>query len=85
MSQLITHAISTLEPENAEKCLSMQRYIERTGNFAGSRNARYQAKSSELSALYSLCLNGSLFEALVLAYDYGRAKGYREAVRVNAS
>lgn len=48
----------------------IRRYIERTGvKFP----AAYDMNMGELDALRGM----SIFEALYLAFDYGRAKGYR--------
>ena len=50
----------------------IKRYIERTPK----TNIRYDAQTKELLALMN---NLSDFEAIMIAFKYGQAKGYRAA------
>lgn len=52
----------------------MQRYIERTKKFP--KTSRYQLNWKELMLLSSDCDTAM---AICLAFDYGKAKGYRAA------
>lgn len=54
----------------------MQQYIDRTG-LAKSKIENYSINSSQIIALH----NGlDFFKALCMAFDYGRARGYRCAM-----
>ena len=51
-------------------------YIQKTP----IRNAiRYEIYIPEIRTLYQMASNGRIYEAFGLAFEYGRAKGYRMA------
>ncbi|MGM9600646.1 MAG: hypothetical protein ACI3W5_03530 [Faecousia sp.] len=43
--------------------------------------SKYTLRSNEICAIYDAIEIGRIFEAVVLAFSYGRAKGYRMARR----
>lgn len=53
-------------------------YIRRTQ--AGNLD-RYEMDMDELLYLKHECMRGDPVDAIILAFDYGRAKGYRAARR----
>ena len=55
----------------------IQRYIERTNVKPGVQN-KYQMVLSEIIALKEQA-DESIIDTICLAFDYGRAKGYRAA------
>lgn len=55
----------------------LQRYIDRT-NGAFPRGTPYQMNINEMFALAHMAAE-NVTEAICLAFDYGRAKGYRAA------
>ena len=67
---------SELPEEQAKKIMDMYRYAERTVKdpFVDSP---YQIRFNETFALLKAS-EVSLFDALWFAFDFGRAKGYRE-------
>ncbi len=71
--------IKKMAPKEAEKLTAMCRYIDRTelGNHL-SDTTPYQPTMGDLKSLIELSKQ-STFDALCLAFDYGRAKGYRAA------
>lgn len=56
----------------------MYAYIN--GTLTGD-TSRYEAQTRELMAMHQMIVNGEEFEALLLMFCYGRAKGYRMARR----
>ena len=77
-------SIKAASPKGSDKLNDMCRYIASTGNYANGGKACYQATTDELKALKTLCKSGKVHAALALAYDYGRAKGYREAQHISS-
>lgn len=59
---------------NGNRIERMKGYIERT---SGMEDRRYSLDMLEADALYEMARQKSLILALVLAFDYGRAKGTR--------
>ena len=59
----------------------IRKYIDKTK----CRDERYSATISEIDLFARFSADGHPIEAIILAFDYGRAKGYRkgrkEAVR----
>ena len=54
----------------------MKAYIQRTA----IKNAdQYAMDFSEIDALYQMSEQGHIFDALLLSFRFGRAKGYRMA------
>lgn len=69
------------EPEKAQHLSGMCRYIDRTPSARIFTAASpYQMTTMDIQVLGELA-QVSLFRALYLAFDYGRAKGYRAAKR----
>lgn len=64
--------------EKIERLTAMRRYIEKTGGGLVDATSRYQMNFGELMALKEL-VGGSVLDALILAFEYGKAKGYRAA------
>lgn len=56
----------------------IEAYIQRT---AMKNLDRYEMDMEELLFLKHECMRGEPIDALILAFDYGRAKGYRAARR----
>lgn len=54
----------------------MNKYIQRTG-IKGAE--RYELMLDEVQELCQMLRAGRAFDAIVLAFNYGRAKGYRLA------
>lgn len=56
----------------------MDAYIQKTK----MRNTtRYELNLGEIQVMRNILLSGKMVEALKLAFNYGRAKGYRMAKR----
>ena len=53
----------------------IRKYIDKTK----CRDERYSATISEIDLLARFSVVGHPVEAIILAFDYGRAKGYRAA------
>ena len=67
------------EPAEAQRLTSICQYIDRTpGKRIFGHASPYQMVYGELQGLRRLS-QLSTFDALCLAFDYGRAKGYRAA------
>ena len=60
----------------------IKRYIERT-RIPEEVSVRYTLYTDEWSALCSQCENGVL-EAVAIAFDYGRAKGFRAGTELHS-
>lgn len=69
---------------HADSIEKMRRYIERTNL---EPNDKFYLALSELSALFQQGkdVENGLFDALGLAFDYGKAKGYRLAIQQSHS
>ena len=53
----------------------IRKYIDKTK----CRDDRYDVTISEINLLARFSVDGHPVEAVILAFDYGRAKGYRKA------
>ena len=53
----------------------IRKYIDRTK----CRDGKYDATISEINLFAQLCMEGQPVRAVMLAFNYGRAKGYRKA------
>ena len=53
----------------------IRKYIDKTK----CRDDRYDVTISEINLLARFSVDGHPVEAVILAFDYGRAKGYRAA------
>lgn len=74
--------IQTVGEEAAERIASMCRYIDKTGSNDEEATDRYQMNFVELTAMREFAKNAGINNAICLAFDYGRAKGYRAAKSV---
>lgn len=71
--------IKEVAPEKAKRLTAMRQYIDRTtGSNHFPDTTPYQPTMGEMQSLLELSKQ-STFEALCLAFDYGRAKGYMAA------
>lgn len=68
------------EQERKATLEKIQKYIDRTKL---DKDDRYYIVLGEVFALFDKARgdNNSLYDAIVLAFDYGKAKGYRKAVK----
>ena len=66
------------------KIEKIQRYIELTGldKLPKETELAYDLKVSGIKALLALAENGEGLDAICIAFEYGRAKGYRMAKAV---
>lgn len=55
----------------------IERYIENTAPISNY----YDASAEEIAAILCLKQRNKGFDAVSLAFDYGRAKGYRQAMK----
>lgn len=55
---------------------NMRAYIEKTRIGSRLRNTLY---ISDMEVIEEMIINGKMFEAILLSFEYGRAKGYRLA------
>lgn len=62
----------------------MERYIERTrlGKLPNKTNLAYALDMSGASELFDMTAAGNGLDAIFMAFQYGRAKGYRMAKAV---
>lgn len=56
----------------------MNKYIQRTGIKSAER---YRLMTDEIQEIYKMFKTGRAVDAIVLAFNYGRAKGYRMALK----
>lgn len=54
----------------------IESYIENT---ARPESRYYNASYCDVKTIGDIAINGDLLYAIILAYNYGRAKGYRQA------
>ena len=54
----------------------IENYIENT---ARPESRYYNASLSDVKTIGDIAVNGDLLSSIILAFNYGRAKGYRQA------
>ncbi len=54
----------------------IESYIENT---ARPESKYYNASLTDVQTIGDIAINGDLFASIILAFNYGRAKGYRQA------
>lgn len=54
----------------------IETYIKNSGR---PKNVRYDISASEFALLGDMAYSGKVFDAIHLAIEYGKAKGYRQA------
>ena len=79
-AELYSDRIQTVGEEAADRLASMCRYIDKSGSNDEEDAGCYQMNFAELAALREF-LKSDGINAICLAFDYGRAKGYRAARR----
>lgn len=77
-AEFYSDRIQTVGTAAAERLASMCRYIDKTGGNDEEGADRYQMSFGELTALREFFESAGV-NAICLAFDYGRAKGYRAA------
>ena len=77
-AEFYSDQIQMVGEDAAEKLASMCHYIDKTGSNDEEGADRYQMNFGELTALREFFENAGV-NAICLAFDYGRAKGYRAA------